>query len=107
MLNESWATEIPEAVAHYLASKVRCEVLLDGFAGSGSASIKFGNTCQKVYANDSIIENLECLSTNSKIYGGENIEISNIKFEKIVGINPDVIFIAPPYPSKKQEADKI
>ena len=52
MHDDSWASEVPEAVAEHLSSRVRCEVLLDGFSGSGSCAIKFANTCIRVLVID-------------------------------------------------------
>ena len=64
----------PEAVAEYIAKKIRCEVVLDGFCGAGGDSIKLANTCSRVIANDIDFRKTNCLNNNAKVYGASNIE---------------------------------
>jgi trimethylguanosine synthase len=83
---ESWYSVTPEAVAEYIASKIKCDTVLDGFCGAGGDSIKLANTCSHVIANDICKIKLRCLKNNAKVYCVENIETINEDFLKLEGI---------------------
>lgn len=72
---------------------------MDGFCGAGGCAIKFSNTCSRVIANDICMVKLRCLETNAKVYCAENIEMLNENFLNLEGIEPDVVYLGPPYNS--------
>lgn len=43
---------------------------------------------------------LKCLETNSKVYFVDNIEILNENFLDLGNIEPDVVYLSPPYQSE-------
>ena len=70
---ESWSTVVPEAVAEFIASRVRCDTVLDAFSGVGGVAIKLANTCYRVVANDNNKDRINCLSRNASVYCIDNI----------------------------------
>ena len=96
---DSWGTTTPEAVAEYIASKIRFETILDGYCGIGSHSIKFANTCNHVISNDSNPIRLKFMLDNAKVYNVENIESRNVNFLNIHGLTVDGVFLVPPLKS--------
>ena len=73
MDDESWGSVVPEAVAEYVASKIRCDTVLDAMSGVGGISLKLANTCYRVIANDSDAQKIKCLRRNATVYGVDNI----------------------------------
>lgn len=73
MDDEAWFSTTPEAIAEYVASKIKCEMVLDGFCGAGGVSLKLANTCSRVISNDICPIKLKCLQNNAKVYCVDNI----------------------------------
>ena len=87
---------MPEAVAEHIANKICCEVVLDGFCGAGSCSIKLASTCSRVIANDRNHNRIRCLRNNAEIYCCDRIEMINESYLSLDSIEPDVILLSPP-----------
>jgi trimethylguanosine synthase len=99
--DESWLTGTPEAVAEHVASKIKCDTVLNGYCGAGGDAIKLSSTCSRVIASDACRAKLRCLENNAKIYCVENIEMINEDFLKLEGIEPDVVYLALPFGSSE------
>ena len=52
MDEESWYSVTPENIAHHIAERCRCDLIVDGFCGVGGNSIQFARTCERVIAID-------------------------------------------------------
>lgn len=92
---QSWGDVVPEAVAEYIASKIRCDTVLDAFCGVGGLSLKLANTCYRVIANDIDDQKIQCLKRNSSVYSVDNIETRMNDFHEITHLEPDIIVIHP------------
>lgn len=95
MDEQSWGTVVPEAVADYIASKVRCDTVLDAFCGVGGISLKLANTCYRVIANDWDNQKIKCLKRNASVYSVDNIEMKNSDFLQLKNLTPDIIVLHP------------
>ena len=85
---------IPEVVSDHIASKIKCNVVLNIFCGVGGESIKLASSCGKVIATDLCGEKLRCLQNNAKIYGVENLEIKSNMYDNNFECEPSVILIS-------------
>lgn len=92
---ESWNTVVPEAVAEFIASKIRCDTVLDAFCGVGGISIKLANTCYRVVANDKNRDRINCLSRNACVYSIDNIELVENNFLNMEDIQSDIVVLHP------------
>lgn len=101
---DSYTDLIPEAVTEHIASRIKCDTVLDGFCGIGSMSIKLGNRCLNVMANDPRPKRLDCLENNASIYGIDNISKTNKHFLDLTGIRVNIVYLRPP-PNRKVEPE--
>lgn len=75
--------------------RAQSAVLLDAYAGVGSAAIKFSATCKTVLAADQNILKLECLHNNARIYSADNIVKINEDFLTLKSTKADTVFLYP------------
>ncbi|KAM7360058.1 trimethylguanosine synthase 1 [Cochliomyia hominivorax] len=107
---ESWFSVTPEKVAKHLAERLKCNIIVDGFCGSGGNAIQFALTCDKVIAIDIDPLKLEMAKHNAQIY-----KVSH-KIEFILGdflqlaaggkLKADIVFLSPPWGGPKYKNKK-
>lgn len=98
---ESWYSVLPEKIASHVASRCRCDVIVDPFAGAGGSCIQLATTCSYVIAIEKVSTRLRDAKHNAKVYNvankidfilGDAFQI----FPSLVG-KVDAMFIAPPW----------
>ncbi|XP_076341529.1 trimethylguanosine synthase 1 isoform X2 [Tachypleus tridentatus] len=96
---ESWFSVTPEQIAHHIAKRCACDVIIDAFCGAGGNAIQFAFTCQKVIAIDIDPGKVALAQHNAAIYGVlDKIEfIVGDYFHLISTFKADVIFLSPPW----------
>ena len=99
MDDEAWFSVTPERIAKHIASRCRCDLIIDAFCGVGGNSIQFAFTCNRVIAIDIDPVKVEMARHNASVYGVED------RIEFIVGdymklaptLCADVVFLSPPW----------
>eukprot|EP00871_Galdieria_phlegrea_P003207 jgi/Galph1/3888/GphlegSOOS_G2510.1 len=98
---ESWYSVLPEKIAAHVASRCRCDVLADPFAGAGGSTIQFAKTCNFVIAIDIVPSKVYDAKHNAQIYGvADKVDfIIGDAFQLFPGLakKVDVMFLAPPW----------
>ncbi|GJQ15695.1 hypothetical protein GpartN1_g7486.t1 [Galdieria partita] len=98
---ESWYSVLPEKIASHVASRCRCDIIVDPFAGAGGSCIQLATTCTYVIAIENVYTRLLDAKHNAEIYDvankidfilGDAFQI----FPSFIG-KVDVMFIAPPW----------
>ena len=99
--DESWFSVTPERIAHHLAERCRCDVIVDAFCGVGGNAIQFAMTCNHVIAIDIDPDKIRMAKHNARIYGVQDrIEfVVGDMFQVVPHIYPppDVVFLSPPW----------
>ncbi|KAF7994062.1 hypothetical protein HCN44_011331 [Aphidius gifuensis] len=96
---ESWFSVTPEKIASHIATRCKCDTIVDAFCGAGGNSIQFAFQCERVIAIDIDPEKIKLARNNAKVYGVED------RIEFIVGdffqvsekLIADVVFLSPPW----------
>lgn len=47
LITEAWFSATPECIAKHTANRLRCDIIVDAFCGTGGNSIQFAKTCNK------------------------------------------------------------
>jgi len=47
VLSEGWFSVTPERIARHIASRCRCDLVIDAFCGVGGNCIQFAFTCER------------------------------------------------------------
>ncbi|XP_022251334.1 uncharacterized protein LOC106467438 isoform X1 [Limulus polyphemus] len=96
---ESWFSVTPEKIAHHIAKRCACDVIIDAFCGAGGNAIQFAFTCQKVIAIDIDPGKVALAQHNAAVYGVlDKIEfVVGDYFHLIPTFKADVIFLSPPW----------
>lgn len=97
--HESWYSVTPQAIAEHIAGRLKCDIVVDPFAGCGGNVIQLAMVCKHVIAIDIDPEKIRMAKHNAKIYGVAD------KVEWIVGnsvdilptLKADVVFLSPPW----------
>ncbi|KAI8499355.1 Trimethylguanosine synthase [Branchiostoma belcheri] len=99
MDREGWFSVTPEKIAHHIAERCRCDLIVDAFCGVGGNAIQFAFTCERVIAIDIDPVKLECARHNADIYGvADRIEFLQGDYLRLAGgLKADVVFLSPPW----------
>ncbi|XP_019640686.1 PREDICTED: trimethylguanosine synthase-like [Branchiostoma belcheri] len=99
MDREGWFSVTPEKIAHHIAERCRCDLIVDAFCGVGGNAIQFAFTCERVIAIDIDPVKLECARHNAAIYGvADRIEFLQGDYLRLSrGLKADVVFLSPPW----------
>ncbi|XP_078610461.1 trimethylguanosine synthase-like [Branchiostoma floridae x Branchiostoma japonicum] len=99
MDREGWFSVTPEKIAHHIAERCRCDLIIDAFCGVGGNAIQFAFTCERVIAIDIDPVKLECARHNAAIYGvADRIEFLQGDYLQLAeGLKADVVFLSPPW----------
>ncbi|XP_078670961.1 uncharacterized protein LOC144911057 isoform X2 [Branchiostoma floridae x Branchiostoma belcheri] len=99
MDREGWFSVTPEKIAHHIAERCRCDLIVDAFCGVGGNAIQFAFTCERVIAIDIDPVKLECARHNAAIYGvADRIEFLQGDYLQLSGgLKADVVFLSPPW----------
>ena len=99
MDKEGWFSVTPERIAEHIATRCRCDLIVDAFCGVGGNAIQFAFTCEQVIAIDIDPVKIECAKHNAAIYGvADRIEfIVGDYMELIPQLKADVVFLSPPW----------
>ncbi|RLN85075.1 hypothetical protein BBJ28_00023617 [Nothophytophthora sp. Chile5] len=89
----------PQPIAEHIASRLRCDVVVDPFAGCGGNVIQLAMTCKQVIAIDIDPEKIRMAKHNATIYGvAHKIEwIVGNSIEILPALKADVVFLSPPW----------
>ncbi|RLN90897.1 hypothetical protein BBJ28_00000328 [Nothophytophthora sp. Chile5] len=96
---EGRAEVTPQPIAEHVASRLRCDVVVDPFAGCGGNVIQLAMTCKQVIAIDIDPEKIRMAKHNAAIYGvAHKIEwIVGNSIEILPTLKADVVFLSPPW----------
>ncbi|XP_045477134.1 trimethylguanosine synthase-like [Harmonia axyridis] len=96
---ESWYSVTPEFIARKTAERLKTDVIIDGFCGTGGNAIQFAFTCNKVIAIDIDPKKIELARNNAAVYGVlHKIEFMVGDFIQLASeIEGDAVFLSPPW----------
>ncbi|XP_037903290.1 trimethylguanosine synthase isoform X2 [Hermetia illucens] len=106
---EAWFSATPECIAKHTANRLRCDIIVDAFCGTGGNSIQFAKTCNKVIAIDINPSKVEMAKHNADIYGvSDKIEfITGDYFQLAKTIRADAVFLSPPWGGPKYKCNVV
>lgn len=89
----------PQAIAEHIADRLKCDVVVDPFAGCGGNVIQLARTCKHVVAIDIDPEKIRMAQHNARIYGvADKIEwIVGDSLELLPRLTADAVFLSPPW----------
>jgi trimethylguanosine synthase len=106
MDDTGWFSVTPASIAAHIATRCRCDVILDAFCGVGGNAIAFAKTCERVIAMDIDETRLRLARHNALHYGvADRIEfvlcdyVEWAKDPKGAAAREaiDVVFLSPPW----------
>jgi trimethylguanosine synthase len=94
-----WFSVTPEAIAIHHAQRLRCDVVVDAFAGLGGNAIQLAFTCRHVIAIELDPARLALARRNARVYGVEHLIewICGDALTLLPGLKADAILLAPPW----------
>ena len=97
--DEGWYSVTPEVLARHIATRCRCDLIIDAFAGVGGNAIQFAFECERVYAIEIDRPRLLLAEHNARVYGvNDRIEWLHGDFMSLApSLHADVVFLSPPW----------